>query len=519
MQNRPNNTNNIRSVVIAGGGTAGWMTAAAFANRIMQTVGCSVTLVESDAIGTIGVGEATVPSLRLFHRLTYGLDEADLMRHVQGTFKLGIRFDDWTRPGHSYFHPFGIHGASIQRNFLHFQHYWMHGRRLGDAREIVEYNMSAMAARAGKFTAPAADRSSILSELEYAYHLDAGLYAAYLRRYAEARGVWRVEGRIVNVALRSEDGFIEALELDGGRRLAADLFIDCTGFRGVLIEQALAAGYEDWSRYLPCDRAVAVAAENRGPLAPYTVAIARPHGWQWRIPLQHRSGNGYVYSSRHCSDDEAASLLLANLEGPPLRDPIRLRFATGRRRRYWKRNCVAIGLSAGFVEPLESTSIFLIYDSILRLMSLFPNADFAPENRDLFNRLTDAVYEDIRDFLLLHYHATERTEPLWTASRNLGLPESLRQRIEMFRTAAHAHVEDSFATRGAAALFEETRWVSVMLGQNIMPQAYHPFVAGMGDRIPLLESLADLRGLIRKAVDGMPAHDEYIARYCPAEPA
>lgn len=510
--------NPVRSIVIAGGGTAGWMTAAAFAKQVMPVARCDVTLIESERIGTVGVGEATVPSIRLFHHLTYGIDEADLMRHAQATFKLGIRFEDWTRLGHSYFHPFGRFGVHLAGDMVLFHHYWLRSRWLGNMSDIGEYCLPAMAARAGRFTAPVADRSSVLSEIHYAYHLDAGLYAAYLRRYAEQRGVRRVEGEIADVTLNSDNGFIEALTLADGRRIAADFYIDCTGFASVLMERALGVGFEDWSHLLPCDRAVAVQAENRGPLPPFTRAIARPHGWQWRIPLQHRSGNGYVYCSRYCSDDEAADLLLGNLEGEPRTEPKRLRFVPGRRREFWNRNCVAIGLSAGFLEPLESTSIFLIQDAILRLMSLFPDAGCGKTGADQFNRLTAAIYEDIRDFLVLHYHANERTDaPFWTAARNMTVPDSLQCRIDLFRAFGHAHKEDPHAFGTEGRVFSPTSWIAVMLGQNIVPRAYHPFADGQdGERLP--EALDGLRAAIQQAVEGMPSHDEYIARYCRAEP-
>ena len=513
-------TGGIRSVVIAGGGTAGWMTAAAFANRVMQFLNCSVTLIESAAIGTVGVGEATVPPIRLFNRITYGIDEAELLRHIQGTFKLGIRFENWGRLGDSYFHPFGSLGVPNQGDLIPFQHYWMHARRLGDEADLDAYNIAATAAAAGRFGKPTADRSARLPQLAYAYHLDAALYAAYLRRYAEQRGVRRIEGRIVDVTLRSGDGFIEAITLAGGRRINADLYIDCTGFRGLLIEQALGAGYEDWSRLLPCDRAVAVAAEQPGPRPPFTRAIARQHGWQWHIPLQHRSGNGYVYCSDYCSDAEATELLLAHLPGKPLAEPHLLRFVTGRRKRFWIGNCVAIGLAAGFLEPLESTSIYLIQDAILRLLSLFPNAGLPAAKIDLFNRLTAAKYEQIRDFLVLHYYANERTDaPFWAAVANLRIPDSLQQRIDLFRRSAHAHAKDTHSFSGDEGVFGLTSWVTVMLGQNIVPQDYHPLLAATPDDGRLRAYLAGIRGAIGKAVGAMPTHDEYVARYCPAVPA
>ena len=510
----------IRSVVIAGGGTAGWMTAAAFANRVMKLLNCTVTLVESEEIGTIGVGEATVPPIRLFNKLTYGIDEAELLRHIQGTFKLGIRFESWTRLDHAYFHPFGRLGTRVPGELIHFHHYWMHARRLGDQSGIHEYSLAAAAAAAGKFTTRPMKRSSGLPDLAYAYHFDANLYAAYLRKFAEQRGVRRVEGRIVDVRLGGEDGFIKAIRLADGRQIAGDFFIDCTGFRGLLIEQALAAGYDDWSCFLPCDRAVAAPAEHRGPRQPFTRAIARQHGWQWQIPLQHRSGTGYVYCSRYCSDDEAAGILIGNLEGELLGEPKTLRFTTGRRKRSWIRNCVALGLAAGFLEPLESTSIYLMHDTVLRLLSLFPSREFDHANIDLFNRLTNRKYEEIRDFLILHYWANERTDaPFWIAARNMDVPESVRQKTEVFRRAGHAHDRDAHSFAMDEGVFQLPSWVHVMLGQNVTPQSYHPLLAGVPDDGRLRGTLSRLRKQIREAVEKMPAHDAYIARYCPAEPA
>ncbi len=511
--------NHIRHVVIAGGGTAGWMTAAAFANQSTRARTCDVTLIESDRIGAVGVGEATVPPIRIFHRLL-GIDEAELMREVSATFKLGIRFEDWLRPGHSYFHPFGKLGAHLPGDLVPFHHYWLRGRGLeegGGESDLCDYSLSAQMASAGKFAAASADPASILSNMHYAYHLDAGLYAAYLRRYAERRGVSRMEGEIADVALRSGDGFIDAVTLADGRRIAADFYVDCTGFAGVLIERVLGVGFEDWSHLLPCDRAVAVQAANRGPLPPFTRAIAREHGWQWRIPLQHRSGNGYVYRSGNCSDDEATALLLDKLESEPLTEPKRLRFLPGRRRKFWSRNCVAIGLSAGLLEPLESTGIHLMQDSILRLMAMFPHADCERMKIDEFNRLTEIMYDEVRDLLILHYHANERDNSFWDAARNMRMPDTLRNRMDLFRSFGHMDSGDALLSGAASGrLFSTTSWLAVMIGQNIVPRACHPF-AEARDSEQLAQALAGLKTAIRQAVEGMPSHDEYVARYCKAE--
>ena len=509
----------IRNVVIAGGGTAGWMAAAAFATRVMPSLNCTVTLIESEEIGTVGVGEGTLVSFRQFNRHTYGVGEAELMRQVQGTFKLGIRFENWARPGDCYFHPFGRPGQAVREELIDFHHLWLHGRRLGDTAPIAEYSLGAMAAAAGKVMGSARFDSPLLSA-SHSLHLDAGLYAAFLRRHAEQRGVRRIEGRIADVTLRRGDGFIESVTLADGHRVAGDLFIDCTGFRSVLLGQALGVGFEDWTHLLPCDRAVAVPAEEAGTRPPFTRAIARRHGWQWYIPLQHRSGNGYVYSSRHCSDDEATALLLANLPGRPLAEPRTLRFTSGRRRTCWERNCVALGLAAGFVEPLEATAIMMIHDAILRLLNLFPDNGFDSTIIDLFNRLTQEKLEHVRDFLVLHYYANERAgDPFWKAVATMPIPESLERRIERFRRTAHAEVNDSYATSGEHGVFPLTSWVAVMLGQNIVPHAYHPLVAARGADVRLLAVLATMRNRIRKAVPELPEHDLHLAQYCPAEPA
>ena len=509
----------IRRIVIAGGGSAGWMTAAAFANRVMTTLNCKVTLVESEEIGTVGVGEATVPPIRLFNKLTYGIDEADLLRHIQGTFKWGIRFENWTRLGHSYYHVFGPLGRRVRGELIPFHHLWLRARQLGDQSEIHEYSLAAMAAAAGRFTTEPMAPSARLPDLAYAYHFDASLYAAYLRRFAEERGVRRVEGRIADVKLRANDGFIEALSLADGREVTGDFFIDCTGFRALLIGQALGSDYEDWSGFLPCDRAVAVPARNHGPRRPFTRAIARPHGWQWQIPLQHRSGNGYVYCSRYCSDDEATDLLLRNLEGEALAEPQTLRFTTGRRRQSWIKNCVALGLAQGFLEPLESTSLYFIHDGLLRLLSLFPDLRFEQSRIDLFNELTNDGYEHTRNFLVLHYWANQRRDaPFWVAARNMDIPESLRRRTEAFRDTAHATVKDAHSFNSSEGLFGLSSWVQVMLSQGIKPRGCHPLMAGTPDDGRLHYALSRLRKRLREAVERMPSHDAYIAQYCAAKP-
>jgi len=491
----------IREVVIVGGGTAGWMTAAALAR--MVRAGVRVTLVESDAIGIVGVGEATIPPIRSFNAML-DIDENDFLARTQGSMKLGIEFVDWNAPGHRYLHPFGDYGFSIEG--VRFHQIWHKLRAAGRAGPIDEYSMSAAAARLNRYAAPATEQTSPLSQLVQAYHFDASLYARYLRDYAEACGVVRREGRITDVTLRGENGFIEAVVLEDGSRIEGELFIDCSGFRGLLIEEALHTGYEDWTHWLPCDRALAVPTANAGSLTPYTRATARPAGWQWRIPLQHRTGNGYVYSSAHVSDDEAAATLLANLEGEALAEPRPLRFTTGRRKLAWNRNCVAIGLSSGFLEPLESTSIHLIQAGISRLLGLFPDRGWGDAERDSYNAFTRTQYEQVRDFVILHYKANGRDEPFWRALREMEVPESLARRIALFRNRGRIFRQDD-------ELFAETSWIAVMLGQGIVPQGWDPLADALNPD-QLAAMLERVRATFRRAAEAMPDHAAYLARHC-----
>ncbi|MEJ2384139.1 MAG: tryptophan 7-halogenase [Xanthomonadales bacterium] len=493
----------LRKIAIVGGGTAGWMTAAALANTLQGD--CTVTLVESDAIGTVGVGEATIPPLKLFNA-RLGIDENDFLRHTQGSFKLGIEFVDWARRGHRYLHPFGQFGADFDVIPVH--QYWLKARSEGHEAPLGEYSLANVAALKGRFQRPVRDRRMVQSTFDYAYHLDAGRYAGYLRAYAERRGVARIEGRIEAVRQDSESGFITAVELADGRRVEADFFVDCSGFRGLLIEQTLAAGYEDWTHWLPCDRAVAVPCAPDGPFTPYTRSTAHDAGWQWRIPLQHRTGNGYVYCSRYAEDDAAAGLLLDQLDGAPLADPLFLRFNAGRRKRAWDRNCVAIGLSAGFLEPLESTSIHLIQTAITRLLALFPDRDCDPLLQREFNRVTALEYERIRDFLILHYHATERDDAeLWRYCAAMPIPDELRYRIDHFRRYGR------LVTDGME-LFQNSNWLAVHIGQFNWPERYDPLVDERG--IDWRGRLAGLRRVIGEAAGAMPTHAEYVRTHCQA---
>jgi len=499
------NDQRIRSIVIVGGGTAGWMAAAALA-RVLKNDYCTIQLIESQDIGTVGVGEASIPPLRAFNQLL-GFDENDFMRATQATFKLGIEFEDWARLGHRYFHPFGPYGATIES--LSFHQFWLRLRAEGDPTPLAEYSLTNMAALAARFARPVPGGIPVLANYGYAFHFDALLYAAYLRRFAESRGVRRLDRRVVDVELRGEDGFIAAVRTDAGERIEGDLFIDCSGFRGLLIEEALHTGYESWSQWLPCDRAVALQSSGGKPLLPYTRSIAQAAGWRWRIPLQHRLGNGYVYSGDHLSDDEAASSLKASIEGEPLGEPRLLRFVTGHRKRVWNRNCVALGLAAGFMEPLESTSIHMIQTGVGRLLQLFPDRSCAQLNTAEYNRQTLLEFERIRDFLVLHYHATERRDtPFWRHCGEMHIPESLRTRMDYFRLTGRI-------VFGGFELFQETNWLSVMFGQGIEPQGFDPLVDVLGVRAIRLH-LEALRTTIADAVATLPLHEEYVNKQCRA---
>ena len=491
----------IRSILIVGGGSAGWMTAAALSQTLNH--GCAITLIESEEIGTVGVGEATIPTIKLFNQ-TLGLNENDFVKATQGSFKLGIQFVDWARLGRRYFHPFGSYGRPFDTVSVH-QH-WLATRASGDV-SLDDISMAWAAAARGRFAQPSTDPRNVLSTFDYAYQFDAGLYAKYLRRYSEARGVVRQEGKIASVGQNGESGFVESVSMEDGRVFAADLFIDCSGFRGLLIEGALNTGYDDWTHWLPCDRALAVPCARSPDFTPYTRSTARSAGWQWRIPLQHRTGNGYVYSSAHISDDEAAATLMSHLDGRALADPRLLRFVTGRRRKAWNKNVIAVGLSSGFLEPLESTSLHLIQANISKILAFFPDRDFDPLVTEEFNRIAANETERVRDFLILHYHLTAREEPLWRQCASMSIPDTLQFKIGHFRKYGRLIAREM-------DLFGPTSWTAVHIGQFNTPERPDPLIHFRS--VDGAEYLRKLRDAMRGASEAMTTHQDYIDRHCKA---
>jgi tryptophan halogenase len=495
----------IREVVIVGGGTAGWMAAAAL-SRFLGNAGTRITVIESDEIGTVGVGEATIPPLIAYNNML-GINEDEFLAATQGTFKLGIEFVDWGAIGERYFHPFGAHGQDVRG--VHFHQLYLRERKRRELPDIAEWSMSAVAASLGRYARPGPDPRLPLSQLFYAFHFDAGLYALFLRSYAERGGVRRIEGKIVDTQLDGEIGHVESVTLADGTSVAGELFVDCSGFRGLLIEQALETGYEDWTHWLPCDRAIAVPTTYPGQPDPFTRSTARAGGWQWRIPLQHRMGNGIVYSSQHLADDDAQRLLLDNLEGEPLAEPRRLSFTTGRRKLAWNRNVVSLGLSSGFVEPLESTSIHLIQSGIVKLIALFPDRRFNPVERDEYNRQMQDVFEDVRDFIVLHYKANRRDDSrLWKYCSAMSIPDSLEGKMELWRSKGRLF-------REGKELFATASWVAVMLGQGIVPDDHEPAADGLEQEL-VTDALDKMRLSYRQMAEHMPTHGEFIARSCAA---
>lgn len=488
----------MKRVVIAGGGTAGWIAAAALSHQFHGLI--EITLVESEEIGTVGVGESTIPPIRTFHRLIQ-IDEQHFMRSTAATFKLGISFEGWRTGSDRYIHAFGVTGKSTWA--CEFHHFWLDSLRRGMKSEIGDYCLEHKAALEHRFA------TSPQSSINFAYHLDAAVYAKFLRRFSERFGAKRVEGKIKEVVQNPESGFIEALVLESGRRVEGDFFIDCTGFRGLLIEQTLQTGYEDWNQWLICDSAVAVQTELVGPAVPYTRAIAHEAGWRWRIPLQHRMGNGLVYCSRYMSDEQATEKLLREVEGNAIREPRVIKFRPGRRRQVWNKNVLALGLASGFVEPLESTSIHVIITGVSRLIHLFPFGGVTQSLIDQYNDEARAEMEGIRDFIILHYHATERDDTeFWRECRTMSVPASLERRLALFREHAHAW-------QGANELFGVASWIQVMLGQGVQPADYHHLPKVMSDQ-DMVRLLSSLKSAINQQVERMPAHQDFVNRYCKA---
>jgi len=497
-------------VVIVGGGTAGWMTAAAI-RRQLETSDYSVTLIESDEIGTVGVGEATLPHIKVFNDLL-GIDEAQFMRATRATFKLGIQFCDWDRPGDRYIHPFGAFGEPW--GGVEFQHHWARVRQASEPRcSLQDYSFAVVVARSNVFEFPTEERNSIRSTYSYAYHFDAGRYADFLRTWAIERGVRRIEGQVCNVSRNPTTGDVVELTLKSGERVAGDLFVDCSGFRSVLLARTLGVGWRGWAHWLPCDRALAIPCDRIGALTPYTRSTACLAGWKWRIPLQHRTGNGYVYSSQFIRESAAEIALLDGLDAPAQGQPRLLRFAPGRRDKAWVGNCVAIGLASGFLEPLESTSIFLIQAAVIDLINLMPRPGAAPVDpraANEFNRLNEMQYERIRDFLVLHYIANRRFgEPLWDYLRSVPLPDSLEHELELFRSRAAV-------PNYQYGLFARDSWLSVLVGQGIVPQGYDRLAERFS--LPAVTArLNDFRSRIQTAVEAMTSHAAFIADYCQAD--
>ncbi len=491
------NKDKINHVVIVGGGTAGWISAAILTRMLGKTL--RVTLVESDDIGTVGVGEATIPPIMVLNN-ALGIDQADFMSKTNATIKLGIEFENWRKPGHSYMHAFGKLGKDFP--FCGFEQLWLRGLQAGYSTDFWDYSLNYQAAKQGKFAMLDKIPKTDMQGLVYAFHFDAGLYARYLRGISEQAGVSRVEGTIEQVK-KSTDGNIESVVLKSGETIAGDLFLDCSGFKGLLINEALEVGYEDWQHWLPCDRAIAVQSQASYPVKPYTQSIAHEAGWRWRIPLTKRTGNGVVYSSRHISDDDALDKLLTGLDGEPTTEPRYIRFSTGRRTHQWHKNCIAVGLSAGFLEPLESTSIHLIQTAVIRLLKLFPHDGIKEEEINEFNRQSQAEIEHIRDFIILHYHVTERDDSeFWRDCRNMQIPTTLHDKIELFRTSGKV-------ANPVESLFSDEAWQQVLIGQGVVPQDYHPLADAMTE-VQLAEYHRNVKSIIAQVVEKLPKHQDFL---------
>lgn len=497
--------NNIRHIVIVGGGTSGWMSAAAL-SRIIGKQDCKITLVESEQVGTVGVGEATIPPIVEFNNLL-GINADEMLSATQGTFKLGIEFINWGRIGDAYMHPFGSFGRTIMN--VSFWHYWKKAYDLGLSPPLDAYSLNWLAAKQNRFLRSGNVPNSPLSKVPHAYHFDASLYARFLRNFSTDLGVDRIEGLVEQVIQDPGSGFITGIKLQDGKLIDGDFFLDCTGFRGLLIEQCLQTGYEDWAHYLPCNSAQAVPSKAINLKRPYTKSIAHPIGWQWQIPLQHRTGNGIVYSTEFATDEQAQQTLLENLPSTALAEPRQLRFVTGKRKKSWNKNCLAVGLSSGFMEPLESTSIHLIQSTITRFLSLFPRRTNFDAEMDRFNKSADREFRTVRDFLILHYKATERDDSgLWNYCRNMAVPDSLQEKLELYQSG-------SWIERDNQELFGVDSWLSVFNGQHIQAESYSPLV----DHLPKdkLESiLRETREVIAQCTTAMPSHEDFIRKNCAA---
>ena len=492
----------IRNIVIVGGGSAGWMTAAALSSMLSESA-VRITLIESEQIGTVGVGEATIPDVINFNALL-GIPEQDFLKATNGTFKLGIEFKNWGQIGDSYFHPFGTHGVDM--NAIDFHQYWLRYREANAGSVIEDFSLCSVSAKQDKFVLPNNDPKSVLSQLRYAYHFDATAYAKFLRTYSEKRGVRRIEGKVSDVTQAASSGFIESVLLESGESVSGDLFFDCTGFRALLMRNTLGVGFEDWGHWLPCDTAQTVACERTGALLPYTISTAKEAGWQWRIPTQHRTGNGHIYSSSHISDDAAIESLLGDLDGKPLSDPRKIKFKTGHASKFWEKNCIAIGLSGGFLEPLESTSLFLIQEGISKFISLFPTADMPRAVIAEYNRQLTKKFAQVRDFIILHYKATQRTDSeFWNYCRTMSVPDSLTEKMELFEEAGRVfRYEDE--------LFSKTSWIAVLLGQNVLPRNTDPIVQTLDEK-QITHSLNSMRNAMNSAAASMPSHEAFLRQY------
>lgn len=493
--------NRVNNVVIVGGGTAGWMVAASLVNSYKHTV--NFTLVESSEIGTVGVGEATNATIRRFYG-ALGMSDLDVMKATNATCKLGIEFKNWFTENSTFIHPFGIFGQKVAG--IEFHHYWMKLRQQGDTSDISDYSLGAMLAKQGKFTTPSKNPTSELSIFDWALHFDATLFAKHMRLFAENNGVKRIDAKVTKVNVKQENGFIESIVLDNGTLINGDLFIDCSGFKGLLIEETLQTGYVDWSEWLPCDKAVAVQSELVGAPSPYTVSTAHKAGWQWNIPLQNRQGNGLVYASKYITDNDAKALLTSNISGKLMGEPKMFSFTPGRREKAWNKNCIAVGLSSGFLEPLESTSIALVETAIEKIKMLFPDKSMNQGCIDEFNDMTRLEYERVRDFIILHYHATTRDDsPLWNYVRTMPIPDSLQHKITLYKERGHL-------VKYRWEIFQPASWVALYSGNNIQPNTYDPIVDNFSIDY-LKHSFSEMKKSIQTVVDETPTHEEFLKRH------